>query len=533
MGRSGVRLDPCLLDLKVKQDSPPPLEASESRTSTAPTAGSHDQGTPRKYSWRRLLLGACVVANIGSIALAIGILFPFLTEEVLKAFPTGGIGRHLVVGALFSTTTIVEAVVAPVTATDLHNAGEKNVLVLSSFLVGGAMMLFGFVNQIKSWTAFVPLAITIRVVQGVGSGANFTAAYALLATTFPESTGKVNGVIRAVNGFGYAVGPAIGGFLYDAGGFGLPCFAIASLVIITSLINVILLVFNGEKPPSRDDAAGQDSTHAQELRRAHGKSTVTFKSILCYPWIWVSLSMIALGITMVGLIESTLSHYMKLMFGTSSSEGGLALLLCASLFAIASFLCGYALDRWIQPRNMCLFGLCLGSFSFLLYGPASFLPIAPSVAFAFIATIPYGMAGAILMTSGPEDMMRTLRRRGVGDASGMGAYVGAVNQVSISFFYTPGLLLGPILSASIGVRELSSILTAVYFIFAVLYLIAHVRTWRTEKQLEASLSEDADHQPSNGGVTPVSDQTETIPLVNSQKRSDSCEAASSVTTYQQ
>ncbi|XP_065192983.1 MFS-type transporter SLC18B1-like [Sycon ciliatum] len=462
----------------------------------------------RKYSRRKLLLGACVMANIVSVSLAVSILFPFLTREVLKAFPTAGIGRHLVVGVLFSTTTIVEAVVAPVTATDLHNAGEKNVLVLSSFLVSGSLLLFGFVNQVKSWTAFVLLAIPIRVVQGVGSGANFTAAYTLLVTTFPESTGLVNGIIRALNGFGYAVGPAVGGFLYDVGGFHLPCSVMTA--VWTSVVNTILLI--GTEKSDRDSGI--------HTRLRQGKSAVTFKHILSFPWVWMCMLLLAMGIGMCGLVESTISQFMKDEFGASSSKGGLALLLFSFSFGAGSFLCGVALDKWIGPRTMCLFGLGAAIVSFLMYGPASILPKGPSVPLTYISTVPYGMAVAILLTSAPEDMLRTLRRRGVGDACSVGAYVGAVTQVGISLFYTPGLLLGPVLSATVGVRKLSSLLAAVYFSLAIIFLIGHVRTWRRDKQLDSpGTPAESDSEPINNAKT-ACEQREMIPLVTAAEPRD-------------
>lgn len=490
-----------------------PEVAVERITGFGHTSSDHNQTAQasRCYTGQRVLLGACVVANIASVALAVALLFPFFTEEVLKIFPTQETAGHVVAGIVFSTTTAVEAMVAPITALDLHNAGEKNVLVVSLFLVSGSLLLFGFVNKIKSWSAFVTLAVLIRVVQGVGSGANYTAAYTLLVNAFPESTGTVNGLIRGLMGFGLAVGPALGGYLYDAGGFGLPLFVVAGLLATTSFANTILLV-----------ACSGDSAVMGKPKQTKAKnSNTTFRQILSFPWVWLCVLLLGMGIAMGGLFESTVSQYMKTTFGTSSGQGGLAILLYSATFGGISFLCGYVIDRWICPRRMCLFGLCLAILSFMLYGPASILPTEPSVTLTYISSLPYGMAVAVLMTSAPEDMLRTLRQRDVGDVSDVSAYVGAVTQVGISLFYTPGLLLGPVLSATVGLRMLSSFLAALYLSLGLLFLVSYLISYYRNKRAKQEGKGDT-WRKSHGNV-PSTDldtdnQIDTVPLVESGRR---------------
>ena len=427
------------------------------------------------------------------------ILLPFLTEEVLNIFPTRGIGRHLVVGVVFAVTPVVEAIVAPLVAADLQYVGAKNVLVLSSLMVSGALLLFGFINKIKSWSAFITLAISIRIVQGIGSGANFTSAYALFVTTFPESSGQVNGVIRGLNGFGYMAGPALGGFLYDVGGFGLPFFIMASFLVTTSFVNMILLIANGKDGPA---TTGQ--------KQQPEKNAVTFKAILSFPWVWMSLMVLALAVAMGGVLESTISQYMKDSFGTSSTQGGLAIMVYAAGYASASFLSGYTLERWIGPRRMCLYRLTLSVISFLLYGPASILPLKPSLALVFISTVPTAISGAAMLTAVPEDMLRTLGHDAVGEVADVSAYIGAINQVGLSLFYMPGVLLGPVLSASIGLRKLSTIAAAAYLSLTLVYLVGYLRKCRSEKRQQELATH---HSDSHDCVTGAGEQAETIPLV--------------------
>ena len=51
--------------------------------------------------------------------------------------------------------------------------------------------------------------------------------------SFPENTGMVYSLIDATFGFGYTLGPVIGAFLYNLGGFLLP-FLVSSLALMVS-----------------------------------------------------------------------------------------------------------------------------------------------------------------------------------------------------------------------------------------------------------------------------------------------------------
>ncbi|XP_065191943.1 vesicular acetylcholine transporter-like [Sycon ciliatum] len=478
-------------------------------TGVGQQATSVDPSTQRNKRFSRrqkVFLGGCFIANVASIFLAIAMPLAFFTEEVLSSFPTQGIDRHLVVGIAFSSTTLMEALVAPVIAADLHNAGAVNVLVLSSFLISGAVLLFGFLNQIKTWSAFATLAISLRTLQGIGSGANVTTTYALFVYTFPESTGMVNGVMRSVTGFAFAVAPVFGGALYDAGGFGLPYFVMAGTLGTTTLLNILLLLLVG------NDVDPADDNHSKQTQSRRGKGEVTFKYILSVPWVWMCLMLLSMCGILAGMFEATISPYMKDSFGTSSSQGGAAILLFALLFSAASLFCGYAMDKWISPRNMCVFGLCMAVLSFLLYGPASILPIRPSVALAYISGIPVGVAAGTMQTAAPEDMLRTLLRRNVGDTFVVSAYVGAITQGVVSLVYTPGLLLGPVLVAVVGLRRLSSLMLAVYVALSLIFLVGYLKKRKSERQQDET-RDDTHHNNTCDPAVNVTEQTEMIPLV--------------------
>ena len=60
--------------------------------------------------------------------------------------------------------------------------------------------------------------IVFRAIQGLGGGALFTTAFAIIADLFPpRERGKFGGLFGAVFGFSSAVGPLLGGYFTDHG----------------------------------------------------------------------------------------------------------------------------------------------------------------------------------------------------------------------------------------------------------------------------------------------------------------------------
>lgn len=253
----------------------------------------------------------------------------------------------------------------------------------------------------------------------------------------------------------------------------------AILLAIASFVNMMLLIA----------FAGDDSDMSKGKQRKE-KNKVTFKHILSVPWVWMCLVLLAAGMIMAGWVGSTISQYMKDSFGTTSSQGGLAILIFSLAYGGVSFLSGFVLDKWIRPRHMCIIGLFLATVSSALYGPATILPMNPSKTLIFISTVPCGISVAFLLTAVPEDMLRTLRRRDVGVATDVSAYVAAIVQVSTAVFYTLGLFLGPFLTATVGLRTLSTYQAAFYLLLALIYLAGYLKTCRSEQQLDTATRSD-------------------------------------------
>jgi EmrB/QacA subfamily drug resistance transporter len=99
--------------------------------------------------------------------------------------------------------------------------GRKIILIwgVSIFILGSALCgLSGEVGQLPVLGGGMTQLIVFRGLQGIGGGALFTSAFAVIADLYPpRERGKMSGYFGAVFGLASVIGPVIGGFLTEHG----------------------------------------------------------------------------------------------------------------------------------------------------------------------------------------------------------------------------------------------------------------------------------------------------------------------------
>lgn len=135
-----------------------------------------------------------------------------------------------VLEAIFSACALVSA---PVLGALSDRVGRKPVLISSLLGTAIGYVLFGVGGGL-------PMLVLSRLIDGVTAGDMPVAMAYVADITPPEDRAKQFGLIGAVGGAGFMIGPGLGGLLADFG-LAVPVFAAAGLTALTALIAAAIL----------------------------------------------------------------------------------------------------------------------------------------------------------------------------------------------------------------------------------------------------------------------------------------------------
>lgn len=156
------------------------------------------------------------------------------------------------VGILISLYGLVLAVLQPFTGAITDRFGNRKQMVLIGLAAMG-LATIGFILA-GSFSALIGL----RLLQGIGVAITVPAALAILASaTRKESRGGAMGVYTTMRMVGFAIGPLIGGFLFERFGFN-STFVAGTVFIAIGLVMASLLLDPDKKAinPGKPDRAG-------------------------------------------------------------------------------------------------------------------------------------------------------------------------------------------------------------------------------------------------------------------------------------
>ncbi|MEG3071519.1 MAG: MFS transporter [Candidatus Syntrophopropionicum ammoniitolerans] len=179
------------------------------------------------YRNRALLV---VALTIFVDAFIFGIIVP-----VLPIYSEGLGFSSFQLGVIFSVYSVALLLLSIPIGIISDRYGKKRVMVAGMSGLAIATICFAFS------TTFITL-LTTRLLQGVAAAVTWVVGPALVADMYPprERGGKM-GLAMAGNNFGFLIGPAVGGFLYDWGGYRPPFFTAAVIVVLVLAAIVIII----------------------------------------------------------------------------------------------------------------------------------------------------------------------------------------------------------------------------------------------------------------------------------------------------
>lgn len=212
-----------------------------------------------------------------------------------------------------------------------------------------------------------------RAISGM-AGASFTPAYAYVADISPPERRAQNfGVISAMFGLGFIIGPALGGLL---GHFGprTPFYAAAALCLLNFGYGVFVL----------PESLAPGSRRRFDWKRANPFGT--FRQMKKHPVVLGLLSALFLWMVANQVFPSTWSFYTKLRFGWSEAMIGASLATVGAVMVTSQMLVLRLLVPRLGERKVALLGVTIAAIGYAGFASAT----AGWMMFAWLATWFFG-----------------------------------------------------------------------------------------------------------------------------------------------
>ena len=292
-----------------------------------------------------------VLATIAIDALAFGIIVPVVPTLVVQLSGLGQSAASFWMGALLSAFSAMQFLCAPLLGALSDRFGRRPVLLIS---------LAGIVvnNLMLAWAPTLGWLFVGRLVAGA-TAANFAAATASIAdVSTPEQRAQRFGLIGAMFGLGFVVGPALGGFL-GAYGVRVP-FLVAGGLAAINLIYGAIMVPETLRPENRRPFRWAGANPLGNIAIVfHDKDYLRLVVAWCCTWF------------ALGALQSSFVLANDLRLGWGTQENGLAL---ATVGVGSAIVQGFLVRRIIPrlgERRSALVGYALSGAAYVLFGLAN------------------------------------------------------------------------------------------------------------------------------------------------------------------
>ncbi|KAI9281845.1 major facilitator superfamily domain-containing protein [Sporodiniella umbellata] len=368
---------------------------------------------------------ACVVAlTLFTDMLVYGVVIPCLPLIVIKRLN----GDSTMVGFLFGCYAFGLLISTPVFA-----------ILSDKYRNRRYPMIGGMLGLIVSTLAFAVadtyvLLVLARTAQGVAGGASWTIGLGLLADVFPKKKlGVIMGTVLTAHTVGFAIGPAVGGFLYEYGGFSAPFLFCSAFAIV----NFFAIVWLAEPKHDHIEDTSDHVSRAQENAgentplMANRNSPVNIVGLLKNWRIMSCVLCVTVSASVFSGIEPVLPIHLQNEYGASASTIGMVFV----AMVIPAFLApviGHLADK-IGAKTISAFGMIMMAVSsplIAIHYKSLYYIIPPLMAF--------GLSSPVTLTPILPEMGETVTEMG----SNAYAQVYALYNMA----YSIGMFVGPVIA---------------------------------------------------------------------------------------
>jgi DHA1 family tetracycline resistance protein-like MFS transporter len=357
-----------------------------------------------------IVLSALLIDTVG-----FGIIMPVMPDLIVHLT-----GQPLFVAARYSGWLLgvfaaMQFLFGPVMGGLGDHFGRRPVILF-------CMLAFGLDYLVMGLAPNLGWLFASRAFAGI-AGATFVPTTAYIADiTPPERRAQNFGLIGAVFGLGFVIGPAIGGLL---GSFGprAPFFVAAGLALLNATIGFFLL----------PESLSPERRRPFSVMRSNPLGT--FASIARHPGAVALLSAWFLWMIAHQVYPSTWAFFAKLKFNWSTPAIGASLAYVGTIMALAQVFVTRRLIPKIGERRAALLGLACGMVGFLgnAFATAGWMVYASMTVGAFQGLVFPAMNSTLSRAVGPHEQGEL--QGGVSSLQSIGAIVGPPMMAqSLSYF---------------------------------------------------------------------------------------------------
>ena len=261
-----------------------------------------------------------VMAILTITFVGFGIVIPVM-PEIIKEAAVSHYELHN--GAILATYSLVSLIVSPIWGAWSDRVGRRKIIIIGLIGFSLSFLLFGLsVNHL-------PLMYVARALGGLFSGAVTSVIVAYVADiTTAETRTKGMALVGISIGFGFMIGPSIGGLL-SVISLSAPFYAAAALALLTSIFAIKILIDSGA-------AQGNKAT-----KRASRWTAFSGPNKYLY--------VLAFFVTFtLAFIEATLQYFGIFRFDVTPFEVGILFLICGLAGALVQ---GGVVRRMVKPGS--------------------------------------------------------------------------------------------------------------------------------------------------------------------------------------
>ena len=340
-----------------------------------------------------------------------GIVMPVLPGLIMEVGDVPVDSAAVFAGWLGAGYAAMQFVFAPIIGNLADRYGRRPVLLAALLGFGVDYLAMGFAPTL-GWL------VAGRIAAGI-TGASYSAAYAYIADVTPPEKRAANfGLMGMAFGFGFIIGPALGGLLATFGPR-VPFYAAAALAFVNFAVGFFVLKESLD-PEHRRAFEWKRANALAALRALRGQSPTV---------LWF---VAALGVWMLAhtVYPSIWSYFAIAAYGFDARQIGMAL----AVVGISSALVQGLGLRWVAPhlgeRNAVLLGVVAFAVSAALYAIATTTPMI------YTAILVGSLQGFI------QPSISALNSRAI-DARSQGELQGATQAIgSIAMIVGPPLYAG-------------------------------------------------------------------------------------------